>query len=275
MCAFVRAAVGDVGKKRAVERKICGETTERRERGTRGGVFFGGNGFFAVASFVERSRGRGAAPWFLSSGGAVGAVALRDKKSRSRRNGLKTLKRERFQLENVENEVFAFVEAARRRIVVLPSRVEHLKAHRRRLARRVAEVVLVVAVRIVLEARPILEFAGRNRVRGRSDDVANVQAIFKVRAETVRTFGPTGAQTADATRETDDAVRDGETGTDDGAFAFVANVGRLNRRLSLNRDDVLSVNGGGNESKRGGDQKTREKVVFHLLLLKNTGAASR
>ena len=176
--------------------------------------------------------------------------------------------------------MFAFVEAARRRIVVLPSRVEHLKAHRSRLARRVAEVVLVVAVRIVLEARPILEFAGRNRVRGRRDDVANVQAIFKVRAETVRTFGPTGAQTADATAETGadarDATAETETGTENDAFAFVANVGRLNlsRRLSrggVGRDErVLSVSGG-NEGERGGDQKTREKVAFHLFLLKNTG----
>jgi hypothetical protein len=126
-----------------------------------------------------------------------------------------------------------------------------------------------------------LEFAGRNGVRGRRDDVANVQAFFKIRTETVRTFGPTGAQTADATAKTGaearDATAETETGTEnDAAFAFVANVGRLNlrRRLSRGRVDrderVLSVDGG-SESERGGDQKTREKVVFHLFLLKNTG----
>ena len=57
MCAFVRAAVGDVGKKRAVERKICGETTERREQGTRGGVFLGGTGFLRSRRLLSGREG--------------------------------------------------------------------------------------------------------------------------------------------------------------------------------------------------------------------------
>ena len=66
MCAFVRAAVGDVGKKRAVERKICGETTERREQGTRGGVFLGGTGFLRSRRLLSgRGGGRVAASFFL------------------------------------------------------------------------------------------------------------------------------------------------------------------------------------------------------------------
>jgi hypothetical protein len=49
----------------------------------------------------------------------------------------------------------------------------------------------------------------------------------------------------------------------------------LSRRLSRSGGDVLRDDGGGNKGKRGGDQKTREKVVFHLFLLKIRDAASR
>ena len=175
--------------------------------------------------------------------------------------------------------MFAFVEAARRRVVVLPSRVEHLETHRSRLAGRVAEVVRIITVRIVLKAIPILEFAGRNRVRGRRDDVANIEAIFKAGAEAIGTFGDARANPGDATAsveargETGGATAEAET-VDDDAFAFVANVSRLNLRSRLRRNrrgGFLSVGVRRNEGKRGGEQQTRENVAFHFFLLKIKG----
>lgn len=191
----------------------------------------------------------------------------------------------RFRSENVENEVFAFVEAARRRVVVLPSRIEGLKTHRRRLG-RVAEVVLVITVGVVHEARPVLEFAGRSRVGGRFDDVADVQTVLETIAVAIRTLGHAGANPGDATAKIDvradpDGVSSGnttaetETGSDD-AFAFFANVGRLtlSRRLSRGRNDRVLSADGRNEGKRGGDQKSRENVAFHLFLLEIRGFAA-